>query len=80
MTDKIHSIQLGLGHDVPLHEGGTGPDEPIWYFDSDEQFDLAVRGAEELGIAYNVAEVHKIPADEIVTDADEFLEYARLNK
>lgn len=74
----IRSIQIGLGSDVPLHEGGTGPDEPVWYFDSDEQFNLAVRGAEELGVGYNVADVHELPEDEIVTDAEEFLEYVRL--
>lgn len=58
---KYFTIQLGAGTDVPLQEGGTGPDEPVWHFTSQEDRDAAAGTAKALGLAYVTGEVDDLP-------------------
>lgn len=74
-----YTIQMGAGSDVPLHEGGTGPDEPIWYFNLLEQFDKAFEGVSKHGLQCVIDEVAAMPEGEMVSDAAEFIDYLNLD-
>jgi hypothetical protein len=76
--DTFFTLQLGLGSNVAPHEGGSGPDEPVWYFDLKEQFDRAVQIAKEFNLPHNTGQVRELPPDELASDADEFRAYASL--
>ncbi|MGZ8317475.1 MAG: hypothetical protein ACXWVD_00090 [Telluria sp.] len=73
-----YTIQMGAGTDVPLIEGGTGPDEPVWYFDLKEQFDLAVAQAAKMDVAITTGSAESVPDGDFVSDAAEFAEYVTM--
>lgn len=73
------SIQLGAGTNVPPHEGGTGPDEPVWYFDDEQQFDRAKAYATTRGAAFTEGSTNDLPREEFTSDFDEFKDYLDLD-
>lgn len=76
--NQIQTIQFGLGADMPLTEGGTGADEPVWYFDEPGQFNDAVTLLLQHRIEHVTDRVPTVPEGEVVSDYDEFKEYVSL--
>lgn len=78
-VDACYTIQLGAGADVPLSEGGTGPDEPVWRFAGREDFDRAVALANACRIAFTEGRA-LLPEGESADSVADFAEYLDLQR
>ena len=59
--------------------GGIVPDEPIWYFDDDEEFEQAEEYAKQLGFTYIRDTTSTLPEErEFTDDLDDFKQHADL--
>jgi hypothetical protein len=81
----LYTIQFGLGPDVPLEEGGSGADEPIWYFDKYNEFSDSVTLLQQHQIDFvpgtvpsDQRDIVSAGGDDRISDYDDFKEYVGL--
>lgn len=73
----LYTIRLGAGANVPVHHGGTKPDEPTWYFSDPDEADKAVDLAGgPMALAFTTDIVAALPNGERISSFDAFREYA----
>lgn len=76
-VDGCYTIQLGAGPEVPLEDGGSGPDEPVWRFDDRAEFDEAVGLAAQHDIEIVIG-TGELPEGEECDTLDDFSDYLNM--
>lgn len=74
----IFRIQCGLGRGIPVHDGGSAPGEPCWYFNNQEDYTAALAAAAHLRVDINHWPMSYLPRGEDVSSLEDFTDYLEM--